>query len=70
VKEIIDYIAEGEEFISLAINKTKRKELEQERDFYKLRVEALERIKHDFPEPYKTWVINILANGKSNHYGK
>ena len=33
-------------------------------EFYKRRVEELERNKHDFPEPYLTMICNILANGK------
>ena len=32
--------------------------------FYKIRVEAIEKIKDELPEPYRTMVINILANGK------
>ncbi|OGM10639.1 hypothetical protein A2Z67_00085 [Candidatus Woesebacteria bacterium RBG_13_36_22] len=32
--------------------------------FYKLRIEELEKHIGDFPEPYKTMICNILANGK------
>jgi len=32
--------------------------------FYKIRIDELERNKHQFPEPYYTMICNILANGK------
>lgn len=33
-------------------------------DFYKRRVEELEKHKNKFPEPYLSMLCNILANGK------
>ena len=33
-------------------------------EFYKRRVDELERNKDEFPEPYLTMICNILANGK------
>ena len=33
-------------------------------EFYRRRVEELERFKYDFPEPYLTMICNILANGR------
>lgn len=35
-----------------------------EAEFYRLRVEELEKHKDKFPEPYLTCICNILANGK------
>jgi hypothetical protein len=32
--------------------------------FYKERIEEIEGIKNEIPEPVKTKIINILANGK------
>ena len=34
-------------------------------EFYKRRVDELERNKDEFPEPYRTMICNILANGRS-----
>ena len=31
---------------------------------YKGRIQEIEKIKHEIPEPTKTKIINILANGK------
>jgi len=42
----------------------KVKRLKNSLAFYKSRVEELERHKKDFPEPYKTMICNILANGR------
>ena len=33
-------------------------------EFYRLRVEEFQKIKNRLPEPYKTAVCNILANGR------
>ena len=33
-------------------------------EFYKRRVDELERNKDEFPEPYLAMICNILANGK------
>ncbi len=33
-------------------------------EFYRLRVEEFQKIKNLLPEPYKTAVCNILANGR------
>ena len=33
-------------------------------EFYRRRVDELERFKYDFPEPYLTMICNILANGR------
>ena len=33
-------------------------------EFYRSRVDELERFKYDFPEPYLTMICNILANGR------
>lgn len=33
-------------------------------EFYRRRVEEMERFKYGFPEPYRTMICNILANGR------
>jgi hypothetical protein len=33
------------------------------RDFYLMRMDALQRYQHELPEPHRTAICNILANG-------
>ena len=40
------------------------KRLKRSLEFYKKRVDELERNKDKFPEPYLTMICNILANGE------
>ena len=40
------------------------KSIERSLEFYRIRIEEIAKIKHKLPEPYRTMVINILANGK------
>ena len=39
----------------------------QKRDieFYKCRVQELQRIQKEFPDPYRKMICNIIANGKA-----
>jgi hypothetical protein len=39
-------------------------ELERSRDFYKLRVNEMEKYQSEVPDPYRHIICNILANGK------
>ena len=39
-----------------------RDELKLSLDFYKVRIELIEKIKHNFPEPLLTAICDILAN--------
>ena len=32
-------------------------------DFYKIRVDAIQKYQHKLPEPHRTIICNILANG-------
>ncbi len=40
-------------------------ELTNSRDFYRIRMQAIEGLQSELPEPWRTLVCNVLANGKA-----
>lgn len=44
--------------------------LKRSRDFYEQRMNALQELQKRLPEPYRTWVCNILANGAATNLGQ
>lgn len=52
------------------ILREEKKHLEWNRDWYKHRVDEFRKLAEEMPEPFKTYSIDIVANGKPISHSK